>query len=96
MPQWDNCMKIHEGCGGLCKWVEAIETPGVGYYGKCMACQTGQILVEQMIPIDRAKVEAGVFLENGEPEKLDDIKWNKKDSWEENQERLKQEIVDIL
>ena len=96
MPAWDNCMKIHEGCGGLCIWVEALETPGVGYYGKCMACQTGQIVVEQMIPIEKAKVEAGIFFDSGEPEKLADLEWKEEDSWEENQERLKQEIESLL
>jgi len=96
VPQWENCMKIHEGCGGLVKWVEAIETPGVGYFGKCMYCQTGQIVVEQIIPIEKAKVEAGVFLDSGEPEKLANLEWHEDDTWNENQERLKQEIMDEL
>lgn len=96
MPRWEGCMKIHEGCGGLCKWVEAIETPGVGYYGKCMACQTNRIVVEQMIPITKAKVEAGVLLDNDDPDKLSDIKWDSDLDWEENQKRLKEQIQDKL
>jgi len=96
MPRWDNCIKIHEGCGGLCKWSEAIETPGVGYFGKCMACQSRRIVVEEMIPVEKSKVEAGIFLDNDEPEILADLEWDEDSTWEENQERLSEEIHNLL
>lgn len=96
MPQWDGCMKIHQGCGGLVKWTEALETPGVGYYGKCEACQTSQIVQEQIIPVDESKVDAKLLLKNKESDRLSDLEWVNEATWFENQERLKKEIHDKL
>jgi len=93
---WSGCTKIHENCGGLIKWVEAIHTPGVGYFGKCERCTEDGILVERIIPIETAQPELGVLIENGDHESIAELRWEDKDSWEENQERLKQEIEEAL
>ena len=89
-------MKIHEGCGGLVRWVEAVKRPGVGYTGHCLHCDTEGIVVERIIPVKRAKVEAGVFLDNYDFKALRKLEWKDEDSFEENQERLKNEIESAL
>lgn len=96
MPRWENCEKIHAGCGGRVKWVEAINTPGVGYYGKCTHCGNNTLPLEKIIPIEYAKVEAGVLWEETKIYELAELEWDDQQSWEQNQERLKQEIEDLL
>lgn len=95
MPQWEDCLKIHENCGGLVRWVEAVHDPHVGYYGNCLACGLDDIVVEQIIPIKEAKPEAGVILEK-DSSRLADLEWDDDASWNENQERLKEEVKQLL
>ncbi|WP_049937174.1 hypothetical protein [Haloplanus natans] len=95
MPKWEhNFLKIHEGCGGLVYWVEALETPGVGYFGKCRKCSVDRIPVEQMIPVNVIDFEDEPveIASKVRSEKLEDLAWDQDSSWEKNQERLQEEL----
>lgn len=93
---WDGCTKIHENCGGLVKWVEAIDTPGVGYFGQCERCQEEQIVVERIIPIETGQSELGKLLNQGDYESVESLRWEDDESWDKNQQRLKQELEEAL
>ncbi|MFC4553518.1 MULTISPECIES: hypothetical protein [Halorussus] len=41
--------KIHEGCGGLCRFVEAWDSPGVGWTAECLSCGTEGIVEEHVV-----------------------------------------------
>jgi len=83
---WDGCVKIHENCGGVCRWVEAIDRRGVDYTGECTACGKTNIPVGGMIPIEFA---SRVEVLNVAPcETLELLEWSDDDTWEQNQERL--------
>jgi hypothetical protein len=91
MPMWEknSHAKIHEGCGGLVRWVEAIGTPGVHYTGECLECDTEGIPTEQIIPIETRDGSVGLELYNdADLETLRDLEWDEDDSFDENQERL--------
>jgi len=90
--RWEGCIKIHEGCGGMVRWVEAIDKPGVGYFGECMNCGD-ELVVEQIIPIEDIEVLEANRVKIDEKAELE---WNDDSSWDENQEQLKQEIESRL
>lgn len=95
MPKWEhNFLKIHEGCGGLVYWVEAVQVPGVGYTGKCMDCTVDRIPVEQMIPVNVVDFEDEPveIASKVSSEKLEDLSWDQDSSWDENQERIQNYI----
>lgn len=94
--RWSGCTKIHENCGGLVKWVEAVHTPGVGYFGKCEKCGRDGLVVERIIPIEKGQDELGELLGYGEYDKIAELSWEEDDSWDENQERLEQELREAL
>lgn len=41
--------KIHAECGGLVRWVEAYNRPGVGWVGECLDCGTTNIVEEHIV-----------------------------------------------
>lgn len=41
--------KIHDGCGGLVRWVEAYARPGVGWVGECLDCREENIVEERIV-----------------------------------------------
>jgi len=45
-------LKIHQNCGGLVRWVEAYDQPGVGFTGECVTCHTDGIPVERILPFE--------------------------------------------
>ena len=57
MPEWEDCAKIHEGCGGIVRWVEAVHWKGVGYYGECLHCGEDHLTVEEIIPLENTSIE---------------------------------------
>jgi len=81
MPEWEDCAKIHEGCGGLVRWVEAIKTPSVGYYGECLYCGE-HLVVEEIIPLEDFSVE---HITNIPIEERKKLRWNEDKSFKENQ-----------
>jgi len=87
--RWDNCVKIHYGCGGICLWRESM-LEGVGYAGVCKECTTkNELDVEEMIPIEDVTVKE---IEKIDLYKRKQLEWNENGSWEENQERIKKEL----
>jgi len=64
MPRWESSthMKIHVGCGGLVRWVEAYDQPGVGYTGECLGCSCDRVPVESILPFEIPDDEACVEL----------------------------------
>ncbi|AAM88760.1 hypothetical protein PhiCh1p87 [Natrialba phage PhiCh1] len=89
MPEWEFCAKIHEDCGGVVRWVEAVDTPGVGYQGECLGCGETEIVVEAIIPIEDLGPSDVLELN---PADLDDLRWDYDADFDENQERLLQEV----
>lgn len=41
--------KIHAGCGGLVRYVEAWDQPGVGWTGECVHCGSTRIDEERIV-----------------------------------------------
>lgn len=89
-------IKIHEGCGGRVRWVEAIDTPGVGYTGECDACGRGRIVVEDIIPVQvRGEWSRGSEYDvreavlDASTEALAGLEWDEKSDFETNQSRLR-------
>ena len=91
MPEWEDCAKTHEGCGGVVRWVEAVETPGVGYYGECLLCGREELVIEDIIPIEKLDPQDAL---NADPEDLEDFYWDYDALWEENQKRLLEKLAD--
>lgn len=87
-------VKIHQNCGGLVRWVEAVCTPGVGHYGHCLECDHEEIVVEQIIPVLPAdpEVQPTDVVNEDEEGTLAQLAWDDDADWEENQERLRSEV----
>lgn len=86
-------VKVHEGCGGLVRWVEAMNQPGVHYTGQCQHCGREGIPMEKMIPLEYGgddEYENAIHdMGRREREKLS---WDETASFDENQDRLEEEI----
>jgi len=99
VPRWEGCLKIHEGCGGQVRWVEAYETPGVGYHGECLHCDTEGLVLEDIIPVESGKAKRIVqnnAFSSEQQQALARIEWNEDQSWEKNQDRIKEALLDVL
>ena len=85
---WGGHVKIHEGCGGVCRWVEAVDTPGVGFQGECTRCRQSELQVEEMLPMPKelSVVEA-------RSTDLEEVRWKDDDSFSENMNRLYEEVL---
>jgi hypothetical protein len=81
------------GCGGVCRWVEAIDRPAVGYTGECRTCDDTNLPREQMIPLEFLDYE-DVYSEIG-PRDLAKLTWDNSEDWETNQEQLAQEVIEL-
>lgn len=98
--EWENAVKIHENCGGICYWQEAITTPGVMWEGKCLHCHADHLAIEDMIPIERRAADnydpdTPRLLEAVRNTSIDDrgkLEWANRDSWDQNQDRLREEL----
>lgn len=87
-------MKIHEQCGGLVRWVEAVETPGVGWAGHCLRCDTEGIVVEHIVPIQTESGEhPHEIVNSADLDTLADLEWDDNADWDANQTRLRQEVL---
>lgn len=89
MPEHTDYAKIHEGCGGVIRWVEAIDQPGVGWTGECRHCGDERITIEEMLPIPGLDVETAF---KADREWLAELRWNDEDTWRKNQKRLNQQV----
>lgn len=87
---WDGHVKIHEGCGGVCRWVEAVLRPGVGYHGECLACGADELPVEQMMPLPS---ELSVTEVTALKDEYADAEWDDDASFDENMARLYQQYA---
>lgn len=91
MPPSANYVKLHKDCGGTVKWVENIRKKGEGYYGKCLLCEC-ELPEEDIIKIERDRLQEPHVIEWERSYDKFDLEWNYDQSWEENQERLAEEI----
>lgn len=95
MPRWESYefAKIHECCGGLVRWVEAWQTPGVHYTGECIECGEENIVMEDIIPV-RLSPEQHVteFMNKHDHEDLRQLEWDEDDRWNLNQRRIAEEL----
>lgn len=89
MPEWKRCVKIHEDCGGLVRWVEAVNTPGVGYVGECLECRRDRLSIEDIIPLKMRRED--VPLEDRDT--LAGLEWDHDASFADNQRRLSEEVA---
>lgn len=86
-------LKIHEGCGGLVRWVEAYDDPHTGFTGECLECGEQRIVVERIIPIEVPPGEIGIELFNrSDIGDLRALTWDQSDDYRENQRRLADEL----
>jgi len=95
MPKWEHMThaKIHEGCGGLVAWVEAIDQPGVGYTGNCRECYKERVVVEDIVPIRTDPGQSGLQLVGDvDIDVLAGLEWDDDAEFRENQKRLRKEI----
>lgn len=94
--RWPNCVKIHENCGGIVRWVEAIMTPGVGYQGECVECGEGELVVEEILPVelpdDVRSAHQHEFWGAYRLKNWRDMEWDAEASWEENQQQFKERL----
>lgn len=96
MPKWESnaFAKIHEGCGGLVRWVEAFDDPHVGYTGECLECGDERVVIEDIIPIRCPDGKIATDVVNAaDIGTLRDLSWDADADWDENQERLQQVIA---
>lgn len=93
MPKWTDCVKIHENCGGIVRWVEAIDQPGVGWTGDCTHCTADAIPVERIIPIRGLEHRDALQLSVDE---LRELEWDDDDTWNHNQKRLGSEVEELV
>lgn len=86
-------VKIHEGCGGVVAWKEAIGTPGVGFTGECDTCTAERIPKEQIIPIEVRNDEEyrREIMEIPASERRD-LEWDEDDEFRHNQKQLARSI----
>ncbi len=45
-------VKIHEGCGGVVAWREALERPAVHFTGACQHCGADSLAQEAILPLE--------------------------------------------
>lgn len=89
---WPGCIKIHEGCGGHVRWVEAVQRPGVGYHGHCLECDASRLPVEEIVPVrlpddTRQAYEHEYWTEHDLGE-WRELAWNRDQEFEANQQRI--------
>ena len=88
--EWDRSTKIHEGCGGICRWAEAIDRPGVGQHGECTACGATALPIEHMIPLEGVGVDT---VREVDTTTLGGLSWDEDSSWDENQAQFEEVIA---
>lgn len=95
--RWSGCIKIHEQCasGGIVRWIEAVYTPGVGYYGECTACGATELKVEEIVPVEIPEgVRKAEFKRGLDGDEFVNATWDEAADWDANQERLREAIRD--
>lgn len=86
-------VKVHEGCGGLVRWVEAMNKPGVHYTGQCQHCSREGIPMEQIIPLEYGT--DGEFkdaIHDMTRQDREQLAWDEDADFDENQARLREQI----
>jgi len=92
MPEHTEYAKIHEGCGGLVRWVEAVDVPGVGWQGDCLACRRSRLPLEEILPVRGLDVETAMEAPRDE---LARLVWEENETWRHNQKRLGEEVESL-
>jgi len=92
MPEHTDYAKIHEGCGGVIRWVEAVNQPGVGWTGECCHCGDERIPIEEMLPIRGLGVETAFNIDRAW---LAELRWDDDDTWRHNQKRLGRKVEEL-
>jgi len=86
-------VKLHEGCGGVVAWREALGRPAVHFTGECQHCDADALAQEQILPVEvhgndeyRRAVRDLPLAERAA------LAWNDDAEWRDNQQRLAREI----
>lgn len=91
--RWPGCVKFHEHCGGLVRWVEAVETPGVGYTGECIDCGEERLVVEEILPVEVPDgMRIAEFKRQLDGDEFDGAAWDDDADWDANQTRLRERV----
>lgn len=87
-------VKVHEGCGGIVRWVEALDKPAVHYTGECRQCGREDLTREEILPIRIAESyeEARKKIRQMTVEERAKLEWDEDDEWKHNQQRLTEEV----
>lgn len=95
--RFSGCIKIHEGCGGHVRWIEAVRRPGVGYHGECLECGEGMLAVEQIIPVelpdDVRQAREHEYWGTRRLKVWRDLSWDGGVDWETNQQRIQERLT---
>lgn len=79
-------LKLHQGCGGLVRWVEAFDRPCAGWTGECVRCGDTNLPRECIIPVD---LPDGLRVTDVELPSEFTFQWDESATWDENQRRVK-------
>lgn len=94
--RWPGCIKIHEGCGGHVRWVEAVQRPGIGYHGECLECCTTELPVERIVPVelpdDILQAQEHEYWVDVGLDSWRDLVWDDRRSWETNQHLIEKRL----
>ena len=93
MPEHTDYAKIHEGCGGVVRWVEAVDVPGVGWQGDCLRCERSRLPLESIMPIRGLDVDDAL---DAPRDALAELQWDDGDTWRHNQKRLGTEVERLV
>ncbi|AGN33801.1 hypothetical protein HALG_00013 [Halorubrum virus CGphi46] len=93
MPEHTDYAKIHEGCGGVVRWVEAVDVPGVGWQGECLHCGDTRLPLEAIMPIRGLDVDDAL---DAPRDALAELQWDDGDTWRHNQKRLGTEVERLV
>lgn len=86
--------KIHEGCGGLVRWVEAVKQPGVRWTGHCLKCEAEPLTIEDIVPVRPERdLEPIEVVNQTSTQTLAELQWDDEADWDENQARLRELIA---
>ena len=96
--------KIHEGCGGLCRFVEAWNRPGVGWTCECLFCETSNIPEEHVVFVtdpavpheDGAKALATEVAESDLDELEYDVELQQREDFAAGQDDLRAQLEELF
>lgn len=95
--------KIHEGCGGLCRYVEAVDVVGTGWTCECLHCEATNIPDECVVFVTDPAVPLGgdaTTLRKADPRLLRDLSYptetQESEGFAAAQEELRDQLQEVF